>query len=43
MRAPNPTDYFLRFMTLVHISINPFLASLSGKKAIDWMALSTYS
>lgn len=35
--------YFLRFMTLVHISIRPALASLSGKKDIASMALSTYS
>lgn len=27
--------YFRLFMTLVHISISPFFASLSGKAAMD--------
>lgn len=39
----NPRVYFRRFMTLVHISTSPFFASLSGRNAIDCMALSTYS
>jgi hypothetical protein len=34
------TFYFLRFSTLVHISISPFLASLSGNGAMAAMALS---
>lgn len=35
--------YFRLFMTLVHISMRPFLASLSGKPLMASMALSTYS
>jgi hypothetical protein len=35
--------YFLLFMTFVHISLSPVLASLSGKPEIASMALSTYS
>ena len=33
--------YFLLCRTLVHISISPFFASLSGKGAMASMALST--
>jgi hypothetical protein len=35
--------YFLRCMTLVHISSKPFLASLSGKISSACAARSTYS
>jgi len=35
--------YFLRSMTLVHISSRPFFASLSGKLAMASAARSTWS
>jgi hypothetical protein len=38
-----PLFYFLRSMTLVHISSSPFFASLSGKLAMASAARSTCS